>query len=73
MKLSLDKDQTQELIKPQKEKKIMGRKWIFKREDDIPGVEDIRFKAHLVDKGYSQIEGVDFNDVFSPVIKHSSI
>jgi hypothetical protein len=24
-------------------------------------------------KGYSQILGIDFNDVFSPVVKHSSI
>jgi len=24
-------------------------------------------------KGYSQIPGIDYNDVFSPVVKHSSI
>jgi ATP-binding cassette subfamily B (MDR/TAP) protein 1 len=27
----------------------------------------------LVAKGYSQILGINFNDVFSPVVKHSSI
>ena len=27
----------------------------------------------MVAKGYSQVHGVDFNDVFSPVVKHSSI
>jgi len=27
----------------------------------------------LVAKGYSQTEGVDFNEVFSPVVKHTSI
>jgi len=27
----------------------------------------------LVTKGFSQIPGVDYNDVFSPVVKHSSI
>jgi hypothetical protein len=32
-----------------------------------------RFKARLVAKGFSQILGVDYNDVFSPVVKHSSI
>ena len=30
-------------------------------------------KARLVTKGYSQIPSVDFIDVFSPVVKHSSI
>ena len=27
----------------------------------------------MVAKGYSQVHGVDFNDVFSPVVKHSSL
>ncbi|KAG8497793.1 hypothetical protein CXB51_007423 [Gossypium anomalum] len=38
-----------------------------------PGVEEPRYKARLVAKDYSQIPGVDFTDVFSPVVKHSSI
>ena len=35
--------------------------------------EPPRFKARLVAKGFSQIPGVDYNDVFSSVVKHSSI
>lgn len=39
----------------------------------IPRVEDPRYKTRLVGKGYTQVEGVDFNEIFSPVVKHVSI
>jgi hypothetical protein len=58
---SLHKNQTWELVK------------LPKKKEGIPGVEDARFKAHLVAKGYSQREGMDFNEIFSPVVKHSFI
>ena len=32
-----------------------------------------KFKAQLVLKGYSQVEGVDFGEIFSPVAKLTSI
>ena len=45
----------------------LQKKWRnFKSKDD-------RFKACLVAKGYTQKKGVDFNKVFSLVVKHSSI
>jgi hypothetical protein len=60
-------------VKLPKGDKTVGCKWIFKKKEGIPGVEDARFKARLVAKGYSQREGMDFNEVFSPVVRHSSI
>lgn len=32
-----------------------------------------RLKAHLVAKGYNQIDGTDFVEIFSPVIKLTTI
>ena len=32
-----------------------------------------QFKARLVARGFTQKEGFDFNDMFSPVLKHTYI
>ena len=39
------------------------------------GVDDIehRYKARLVEKGFSQKEGIDFHEIFSPIVKIVSI
>lgn len=51
----------------------MGWKWIFKKKDGTPRVEDARYKARLVAKGFTQREGTDHNGVFSLVVKQKSI
>ena len=70
---SLYKNHTWELVKPLKEQKVIGCKWVFKKKEGSPRVEAARYKARLVAKGFNQREEIDFNEVFSLVVKHSSI
>ncbi|KAL1181166.1 hypothetical protein V6Z11_A02G029800 [Gossypium hirsutum] len=70
---SLYKNKTWDLVKLPKCKKTVCCKWVFKKKEGTPRVEEPRYKSRLVAKGYNKIPGVDFTNVFSPVVKHSSI
>ena len=70
---SLQKNDTWTLVKRPTDQKVIGCKWIYKLKPGIPGVEAARFKVRVVAKGYSQVEGIDYHEVFSPVVKHTSI
>jgi hypothetical protein len=70
---SLQKNSTWKLVELPEGKKPLKCKWIYNKKEDISGVEPARFKARLVVKGFKQREGIDFNEVFSPVVRHTSI
>ena len=68
---SLHKNKTYELIEIPKGKKALRNKWVFKIKKDSEKL--VKYKARLVLKGFSQKHGVDFDEIFSPVVKMSSI
>jgi hypothetical protein len=51
---------------------VVGTKWVFHNKQDEHGVVT-RNKARLIAKGYSQVEGLDFDETYVPVDRLESI
>ncbi|KAG8475835.1 hypothetical protein CXB51_032770 [Gossypium anomalum] len=53
---SLHKNRTWDLVKLPKDKKVVRCKWVFKKKEGTPGVEEPRYKARLVAKAMHDLE-----------------
>ena len=71
--VSLHKNNTWILVDKPRDKKLVGYKWIYRRKDGILGVQAPRYKVRLVAKGFTQQKRVDYDEIFSPVVKQTSI
>ena len=69
---SLAKNNTWDLVELPEGRSVVGCKWVFKLKRKVDGSIE-RYKVRLAIKGYSQVEGIDFHKIFSPVVKLVSI
>ena len=53
-------------------RKVIGTKWVLRVKTNAEGNLD-KFKARVVAKGFRQVEGVDYYEVFALTIRFESV
>ena len=69
---ALGKNEIWEKCELPKEKKTVGRRWVYTIKYLADGIIE-RYKARLVAQGYTQTYGLDYTETFSPVAKIDTI
>lgn len=69
---SLMENNTWSLCELPKGRKAIKNKWVYKIKRDSDG-NISRYKARLVVKGCSQKYGVDYQEIFSPVVRYQTV
>ena len=54
------------------DRRPIENKWIFKKKTNADGNVTV-YKARLVAKGFGQVQGVDYNETFSPTAMLKSV
>ncbi|CAM8943691.1 unnamed protein product [Rhodiola kirilowii] len=69
---ALESNNTWILTDLPKDKTLVDCKWIYKIKYLSDGTIE-RFKARLVARGFTQVEGLDYHDTFAPVAKMTTV
>jgi hypothetical protein len=65
---SIVKNSVWEIVPRPVDKLVVGSRWIYKAKQAVDGSVE-KYKARFVAWGFSQIEGIDYDDTFAPVAR----
>ena len=69
---SIEQNKTWELVPLPKGQKVLPCKWVFKKKFTSPNATP-KYKARLVAKGFKQEYGIDFEEIFLPDVKMTTL
>ena len=69
---SIIKNDVWEIVPRPNDKSVASSKWIFKTKHSADGSIE-KYKARFVARGFSQKEGIDYEETFAPVARYTSI
>jgi hypothetical protein len=69
---NIERNQVWTLVEPPHDVNAIGTKCVFKNKQGEDG-EVLRNKARLVAQGFSEVEGLDFREIFTPVARLETI
>ena len=69
---ALDKNHTWDVVNLPTHQKVINCKWVYRIKYTASG-EIERFKARLVARGDSQVAGIDYEELFAPVVRYDSL
>ena len=69
---SLKQNEVWKIVPVPKDRKLVGCRWVFRIKTDAQGNLTC-YKARLVAKGYSQVKGIDYEELFAPVTRYETL
>ncbi len=69
---SIVRNSAWEIVPRPEGKSVVGSRWIYKVKQVADGSVE-KYKAIFVSRGFSRIEGIDYEETFAPVARYSSI
>ena len=61
-----------EVVPRAKGKSVVTSRWLYKLKNVTDGSIE-KYKARFVAQGFSQVEGVDYDETFAPIARYTSI